>query len=1164
MNKIRLNINGKEVSGFKGQTILDLALENCIDIPTFCYDERLNIYGSCGICVVEVEGFPKLLRACATEISDGMILKTDSPKVIRSRKMNLELLLSQHKGDCVAPCALGCPAQTDCQGYVGLIANGDYYEAIKLIKSKIPLPASIGRVCPHPCESDCRRKLVEEPISILNLKRFAADIDLMWSNPYLPEIAPSTGKVIAIAGGGPGGLSCAYFLAEKGHAVTVFDMMPKSGGMLRYGIPEYRLPKAVLDKEIALIEEMGVVINNNIKIGRDITFDYLKKTYDAVVIAIGAWQSTELPCPGAQLDGVYGGIDFLQKAVSNEPLSIGDTVAVIGGGNTAMDACRTAIRLGAKQVYNVYRRTRAEMPAEEIEIVEAGEEGVIFKYLTNPVEVLGENGKVTEMRLQKMELGEPDASGRRRPVPVEGQDEMLKVDSVICALGQGISPEGFDEIELSRWKTVVADENVFTTNKKGVFAIGDCINDGATIAIEAVADAKKAAEAINYYLNGAELKFTAPYRVVRDDLGEADFENRKKEPRSAPRHDDAEIRRDNFLEYTDAFTTDAAINEAARCLECGCHDFFECKLIKTADQYDVKPDRFRESVPDIEFSDEHPFIKRDPNKCILCGLCVRICDEIVGAGALGFVARGYDTVVRPAFDDALTDTSCISCGQCVSVCPTGALGERGGFVKPVPLDTKKTPGTCGMCALGCSVIIESAGDIICKITAAKDKGINEGLMCGLGRFAPGYLQSEHRITSPMIKSDGKLKPVSWNEAFVYTANKMKSFKMRGEKTAVAIGQSYCIEDIGAVKNLAKIFESEIFSHANRTNGLVSVLGVNCSPNTLDEVAATDRIIIFGVLLLTKPAVIIKLRHAIARGAEVTVVTAGDEEINLSCGIIRTENSTDFLKQITKAIIIGDNTPKNTAGFDELKTSLEKVTPSDDAARLAKSYKAAKKAMILFSHEELSTAAAAEIANIAVVAGHIGSPRDGIYMLRQMAGSQILADMDITKKYDDINESKALMIFGEDVDIGSKDCETGSKKFEFLMVQDTHMTKAAEKADVVFPLAIFPEIDGMYVNTERRLSWNECAVSPPFMYRTSQIAAKIAEQIEKEAKAVLPCELYPNAKLNEPYKESGLRTDTLSFGNIQAKLQVLDSALMFEPAMNTSHLANLARADLRKR
>lgn len=270
-----------------------MAKENGIDIPHPLLDKRVEIYGACGLCVVEAEGNPKLLRACATTIADGMVINTNTKRVIDSRKTALELLLSDHTGDCRPPCALNCPAGTDCQGYVGMVANGQYKEAVKIIKGIFPLPSSIGRVCPHPCETACRRALVDEPVSIAYIKAFIGDKDLESGEPYMPEVAPATGHTVAVIGGGPAGLTAAYHLRAKGHEVTIYDAMPKMGGMLRYGIPEYRLPKAVLDKEIELIAGMGIKMINNVKLGRDITFEHVKNSYDAVLLAVGAWTSTK-------------------------------------------------------------------------------------------------------------------------------------------------------------------------------------------------------------------------------------------------------------------------------------------------------------------------------------------------------------------------------------------------------------------------------------------------------------------------------------------------------------------------------------------------------------------------------------------------------------------------------------------------------------------------------------------------------------------------------------------------------------------------------------------------------------------------------------------------------------------------------------------------------
>ena len=1155
MEKLRLNIDGKEVTGYSGQTILEVALENGINIPTLCHDKRMDTYGSCGICVVEAEGMPKLLRSCATTIDPGMVIKTNTKRVRESRKTNLELLLSQHIGDCRAPCVLACPGQTDCQGYVGLIANGETEEALKLIKDKVPLPASLGRVCPHPCEDACRRQLVEEPVSILNLKRYAADLDLGKADPYLPAVAPPTGKSVAVIGGGPGGLSAAYFLAQLGHDVTVLDQMPKMGGMLRYGIPEYRLPKTVLEQEVRLIEKLGVAMKNNVKIGRDVPFDSIKSGYDAVLVSVGAWTSTSIRCPGEDLDGVFGGIHFLRSVVQNDPVAVGKKVAIVGGGNTAMDACRTAVRLGAQKVYNIYRRTKAEMPAEDIEIKEAEEEGVIFKYLVNPLEILGgRDGKVSKIRLQKMRLGEADASGRRKPEPIPGDEELLDVDTVILALGQGIEPAGLNGLELTKGNTIIADELLFTTSEKGVFAIGDCVNRGASIAIDAVGNAKKAAHSIDKYLAGEEIFAKLPYYATREDLTAEDFADRKKEHRSQLSHLSPEFRRDNFLEISETFDAAKAKRDADRCLECGCHDFFECKLVDFAKQYDVAPDRFKESVKKVEFKDNHPFILRDPNKCILCGLCVRMCDEIVGSTALGLVDRGFSTVVMPSFEDSLQDTTCISCGQCISVCPTGALQERITAKKSIPLDTCKTDSVCGMCSVGCSNRVESVGGALVKNTPATDRGINNGIMCGKGRFGINYTQSGARITTPMIKKDGKLVSASWYDAFVYTAKKMESLRVRGEKTVVSLGHGYCVEDAGAIVNLAKALGADTFSYANRENGLAGVLGYDGSPNTLEELPGTNAIFVFGETMLSNPVILAKLRAAVKIGIPVTVVSPGEADFNLKCDVIKPANSLVFLKQAIKALIDSGCAPKNAEGFDSLKKALARVKPSADASAFAGKYKTAKKAMVLCSVSELSSEAMTLIADMAVISGHIGSPRNGIYLTRQLAGSQTVADLGVTASADAAKGAKGLMIFGEDA-------PASTRGIDFIMVQDTHMTQAAKKADVVFPMMAYPEIDGTFVNSERRLQKCHKAVDSDIEYRTSEIAQKIAEIIEKSAPAGDAARLYPGCAEGECFPATVLYTEGFEFPGGNARLQIPADAEMFVPLVQTGFLMNTITAAL---
>lgn len=672
MAEIKLIIDGREVTGQAGQTILTIAAENGIEIPNLCYNKNLKIYGACGLCVVEAENSPKLLRACATVAQDGQVIHTHSPRAQQARKIALELLMSDHLGDCKGPCGLNCPAHTDVQGYVKQIALGNDREAVRIIKDRIPLPASVGRVCPHPCEDHCRRALVEQPLSIAYLKAFAADNDMASADPFKPEVAAATGKKVAIVGGGPAGLSAAYQLAVKGHGVTVFDMMPEMGGMLRYGIPEYRLPKKVLAAEVASIAALGVEMKNNVKIGTDITLDALRADFDAVLVAVGAWKSTSVGCEGDNLQGVEGGIDVLRRVNMGETVDLGKNVAVVGGGNVAMDACRTAVRCGAENVYVIYRRTRAEAPAEDLEIQEALEEGVQFKWLTNPAAILGENGKVTQIKLQVMELGEPDASGRRSPVPVEGKFEVLDVDTVISAIGQRCALEGFEELTTTRKGTIEASENNGSTNLPGVFAVGDATNRGPSIAVRAIGEADDAAAAIHAYLNGLDITIPTPYFSKKTVTAE-DLADREKLPRAEMSCKDPAVRKQSFDAVINGFTDEQARAEAKRCLECGCHDYSDCKLIRYTNQQPVDPDRLAGNKHQCFKEHKLVAIERDQGKCILCNLCVRTCREEVGKGLLGLVGRGFKTVIKPEFMDPAAVADCVNCHKCADLCPTGAL-----------------------------------------------------------------------------------------------------------------------------------------------------------------------------------------------------------------------------------------------------------------------------------------------------------------------------------------------------------------------------------------------------------------------------------------------------------------------------------------------------------
>ena len=477
-----------------------------------------------------------------------------------------------------SPCTNGCPNHVNAHGYVSLVAQQKYPEALEVIKRTLPLPGVIGRVCPHPCEDACRRQEVDAPISICTLKRFVADQVDVEQTP-LPEITPREEKV-AIIGAGPAGLTAAHFLALEGFQVTIFEALPVGGGMLRVGIPDYRLPPAVLEKEIRSITRLGVEIRYNTALGRDITIDSLMdEGYQAVYLAVGAHASMKLNIPGEDADGVITGVRFLRETALYERKTVEGHVVIVGGGDVAIDAARSAVRMGAEKVSILYRRTRAEMPARNEEVEDALEEGIEIDFLMAPVEVVIENGKVAGLKCIRMELGQPDESGRRRPVPVEGSEFVAPCDTIIPAIGQRVNPaflEGSAGVELTSWNTIIADPITCETSRKGVFAGGDA-QSGPWIAIGAVAAGREAAVSISRMINGEDLKAgREPLEVPQQDFNPIP-DHIEQQPRAHMARIEMGARLAGFDEVEQGFTEEQAVAEAAKCLNCMvCCECFEC------------------------------------------------------------------------------------------------------------------------------------------------------------------------------------------------------------------------------------------------------------------------------------------------------------------------------------------------------------------------------------------------------------------------------------------------------------------------------------------------------------------------------------------------------------------------------------------------------------
>jgi formate dehydrogenase major subunit len=674
---INLTIDGRKIAVEEGSTVLRAAECLGIRIPTLCHVKGIEPSASCFICAVQIEGRRGFSPACAMPVAEGMVVHTATDDVRKSRRMALELLLSDHAGECQAPCSARCPAGLNIPGFVWGIAGGDISHAMQVISERLMLAGSLGRVCPRLCEKECRRCDLDQGLAIGALHRYAADLDGAKPHPYLPARAPASGKNVAIIGAGPAGLSAAYYLQQKGHACTIYDAHPLPGGMLRYGIPEYRLPKQALDSEIAFVRELGAELRMGEVWGRDFMLAELRARYHAVFIAIGAQGAQGLRCSGEE--HAMPGIGFLAQVADGIVPEIGEDVIVLGGGNTAMDCARTAVRLGAR-VRIFYRRTRKEMPCLIEEVEGAEDEGVNIEYLIAPVR-LEKNDSVLILTCQRMELGRPDASGRRTPVAVKGSEFSVTCSCVIAAIGQSVERALVERegLRTTAWG-IAADAHTMETNLSGVFSGGDAVL-GADLAVRAVAAGRMAAASIHQYLkcelvSGEPVYASIAMQPMDDDERAALFRAIERVPRERLPQLAMERRLASFDEVEGRMQDNNAQREARRCMTCGCRKADGCAIRSLATEYDANIHNYSGVRRRFTADDSHPEIIYESGKCINCSACIRIAAAAGEELGMTMIARGFDVRVAPPFgrplSEALVKTAC----QCAESCPTGALAMR--------------------------------------------------------------------------------------------------------------------------------------------------------------------------------------------------------------------------------------------------------------------------------------------------------------------------------------------------------------------------------------------------------------------------------------------------------------------------------------------------------
>ncbi len=1006
MKTFTLNLDGKTVEAREGETLLQLARRLGVEIPALCYDPRLPPYASCFVCIVEVEGRRGVVPACATKCEANMTVRTRTENIVKLRRMALDLLLSNHHGDCTAPCTMTCPAGIDIRAYLAEVAHGKYAKALRIIKERNPFPSVCGRICPHKCEDSCRRHLVDDPVAINLVKRFVADLDRSSGNPWKPSLRPKNGKKVAIIGGGPGGMSAAYYLVQLGYEPTVFEAMPKAGGMLRYGVPDYRLPQDVLDAEIRQITDLGVKLEPQKTWGKDFHLDDLRRQgFTAILVAVGAWGSSRMDVEGEDRPGVWSGIDLLEKVARGEKVSLGARVAIVGGGNTAIDAARTALRLGAAESAIVYRRSRQEMPANPEEIHEAEEEGVRFHFLTAPVGFIGET-KVSSMRCIRMQLGEPDRTGRRRPVPMPGSEFELPVDSVVAAIGQKVSWGHFDGdgLKLTKWGTVEAGERTLRASQPDVYALGDCFTGPAT-AIEAIAAGRRAALSLHVGMSGEQTEIEPhPFNVTKGKLKDLDRKDYVHHPRIARSNApalEASHRARTYDEVQQTVAEKTAVEEAKRCLLCGCQEVSSCLVRRYSGEYGATGEAFAGEKLKPGPIPEHPFIVRDPEKCILCGRCVRVCSELQGVGAIGLVGRGFSTQVMPAFNETLQAVNCKSCGQCIAACPAGALQAKLKDERAPAWRTEEREVVCPYCGTGCRLKVALADETPERIHHKMGVEQGEISVCAKGFTGFDLFTGEERLREPLIKEKGAWRPASWEQALKAASLGLASAAKKGGKGVAVLGSSRLSNE--AQYLLQKIARAALATNHIGGKGiggegdvLARAFGANVSTATREDIAQSDLILTVGLDPEAEfSAVASLLRSAVSGGTKLHVfhkrATGVDKAASSTLRIAYPDTYALFESWLGELLKQKSEFP----GSQELKAALavgEKRALSgwlkpERVDRLRDEFFAAQRPLVIVDASSIRDSELAALADLLILKQAVGKPGCGILLLRGSCNGQ---------------------------------------------------------------------------------------------------------------------------------------------------------------------------------
>jgi len=1165
---ITLNVDDKDIRARRGQTILEVARNAGIYIPSLCYYPGLKPLPqvmpdqACQLCIVEANG--NLILSCVTPVSEKMVVKTKAPKIRELQQKNLLAILArQPTGTCLDkrncelqkaidyigleeipvhvsrslpllednpffvrdssfcilcnrclrvcdeirglgvietafPCYKACPAGIDIPRYIRLIAKGRPSAALAVIREKVPFPAVLGRVCAAPCQEECQRgQDVDKALHIRILKRFAADNgDDSWKKQA--KSLPATGKSVAIVGAGPAGLTCAYYLAKLGHKVTVFEALSEAGGMMRVGIPEYRLPRNILRDEIREIEMAGAEIRLNTRV--ESLNSLFEQGYQSVFLAIGAHEEMKLGIEGEDSPGVIGCVEFLRRFNLGERMEIGNRVGVIGGGNVAIDSARAALRLGSKMVTIFYRRTKNEMPAQAEEVEQALEEGIEIIFLVAPSKIFQDNGNL-KLELIRMELGEPDTSGRRRPIPIKGSEFVARLDTLIAAIGERPDvPSGF-QVEVGRGNVLKVNEDL-NTNREGVFAGGDCVS-GPALVINAIEAGRKAAQSIDRHLGG------------KGDITE------------------------HLVPAEEGITWSKDVIKGERL----------AKLSYLPPETRVK------GLAEVEYGISWEMAVAEAQRCLQCH------------------------VIAPLEGRTLREVGCKFCGACVDSCPTGALADLAtrGIAEPDRIVTT----ICPYCGVGCQLKIEVKDERIVASIPDPDGATNHGQACVKGRFGIAeFVHHPERLTTPLIRKNGELKEASWDEALELVAGKLKSYK--GEELSVITSAKCTNEENYVMQKLARavlgtnnVDHCARLCHAPTVAGLVQSFGSGAMTNSISEIGDAACILAIGTNTTEDhPVIGLEINRAVNNGGK--LIVANPREIDL-CHFaslwLQHKPGTDVALLMGMMRVIVDEGLLDSAfikgrceNFDAFRESLkdfnldfvEQVTnvPQDKIVEAARIFAGNSPSTILYSmgitQHSHGTDNVMATANLAMLTGNMGKPSTGVNPLRGQNNVQGACDMGalpnvypgyqavsnpaIREKFETAwggalppslkdkfgitwacslplspgltlvetieaahrKEIKAIYLVGENPALSDPDArhvQEALARLEFFVVQDIFLSETAKLAHVVLPAASFAEKDGTFTNTERRVQLVRKAIEPigdskPDWWIVCQVAQKL--------------------------------------------------------------------------